>query len=437
MSRLCVSKVVFFRKPAIANAMEPPVIIIGAGVAGLCAADALREAGVEALILEAGDRPGGRVRTLEGFADFPIEIGAEEVHGPDNEVQKLVKKAGASTLQHFTSDDLIRLDGRLQSLDQAEHDPDVHAAFEFIDSLGAYQGDHITAEECLIRRHFPRRAWHYLDSRLGVEHGTTLDRLAMRGFLHYEKGWEARETNYTLSGRYLELFEPMIERLGERIRLNSPVETIRWDQRPVVHGPGWSREARAVIVTASLAVLRAGLIDFQPALPAKKCAAFSAIGMDPGMKILLKFRHRFWDERMYFLHTDGFLPQYWVPGRGKSEVPVLTAFIGGSRMERLRRLRCDPVRFAVEELDAVFGARIASKTFECGRIADWGADPYVRGLYSYPTIETTETHRETLARPLAGRLFFAGEATDTTGHSGTVHGAMETGWRAAAEVLSL
>ena len=419
--------------------MQPEVIIVGAGVSGLCAADALVKAGVNVQVLEASDRMGGRVRTLEGFADFPIEIGAEEVHGPDNAVQRLAQELGAETLRHFTSDDVMRLDGKLLSLDQAELDPDVHAAFEFIDSLGAYSGENWTAEECLLRRHFPRRAWHYLDSRLGVEHGTTLDRLAMRGFLHYEKGWEARETNYTLRGRYLELFEPMMARVADRVALNSPVMQIRWSGTPEVElMDGSVRRPGAVIVTASLAVLRAGVIRFDPILPEDKQRALQAIGMDAGMKILLKFRQRFWDERMYFLHSDGFLPQYWVPGKGKSEdAAVLTAFIGGSRMERMIRMGLDPVRFALEELDQIFGARIASQMFERGQVADWGAEPYVRGLYSYPTTSTTEADREALARPLDAKLYFAGEATDTTGHSGTVHGAMETGWRVAREVLNL
>lgn len=419
--------------------MDPTVIIIGAGVSGLCAADSLLEAGIEVVILEASDRAGGRVRTLEGFANFPIEVGAEEVHGPENAVQQLAKKLGAETLRHFTSDDVMRLDGELLSLDQAEQDRDVHAAFEFIDSLGAYNGENYTAEECLLRHHFPRRAMHYLDSRLGVEHGTTLDRLAMRGFLHYEKGWEARETNYTLRGRYLDLFEPMIKRLGERLRLNSPIASVSFGGEPFVIGvDGRKHSASAVVVTASLAVLRDGVIGFDPPLPPGKIAATRSIGMDAGMKILLKFRQRFWDERMYFLHSDGFLPQYWVPGKGKSDdAAVLTSFIGGSRMETLTRMNVDPVRFAVEELDAIFGGEIASKMFERGTVADWGADPYVRGLYSYPTIETTEADREALARSVNGKLFFAGEATDTTGHSGTVHGAMETGWRAAREVLQV
>lgn len=419
--------------------MEPAVIIIGAGVSGLCAADSLLDAGIEVIVLEASDRVGGRVRTLEGFADFPIEVGAEEVHGPENAVQQLAKKLGMETLCHFTSDDVLRLDGKLLSLDQAERDLDVHAAFEFIDSLGTYTGENYTAEECLLRHHFPRRAMHYLDSRLGVEHGTTLDRLAMRGFLHYEKGWEARETNYTLRGRYLDLFEPMIERLGKRLQLNSPIASVNFGEEPFVVGvDGRKHSASAIVVTASLAVLRDNVINFDPPLPPEKIAALRSIGMDAGMKILLKFRQRFWDERMYFLHTDGFLPQYWVPGRGKSDdAAVLTSFIGGSRMEALIRMNVDPVLFAVEELDTIFGGEIASKMFERGTVADWGAEPYVRGLYSYPTIETTEADRKALARSVNGKLFFAGEATDTHGHSGTVHGAMETGWLAAREVLQV
>jgi monoamine oxidase len=163
----------------------------------------------------------------------------------------------------------------------------------------------------------------------------------------------------------------------------------------------------------------------------------NAIGMDPGMKIVLKFRHRFWDERMYFLHTDGFLPQYWATGNGKSEDNrLLTAFLGGARAEALGAMGVDPLEFALGELDEIFRPRLASRSFEDGFVADWGADPHVRGLYSYPTIHTTERDRVVLAAPLDNKVFFAGEATDTAGHSGTVHGAMETGRRAAEEILA-
>lgn len=412
------------------------VIIIGAGAAGLCAADHLAGAGIDAHIFEASDHVGGRVRALEGFADVPIELGAEEIHGPDNAVARLANELGMRTVHHNTTDDMLRLGGELQSLDQAQRDPDVARAFEIIDGLGEYRGGNWTVEEYLIRSHFPRRSRHYLDSRLGVEHGTTLDRLAMRGFATYQKGWEARETNYTLEGCYLDLFKPMIGRLENRIRCNAPVAAIEWNSEPRVRLQNSEEHvARAIIVTVPLTILRERILHFSPQLPAEKVAAADAIGMDTGMKIILKFKHRFWEDQMYFLHSDGFLPQFWTACKGKSETShVLTAFIGGTRAEMLDNMSVDPVRFAIEELDEIFGAKIASRSFERGLLADWGADPWIRGLYSYPTVQTTETDREALARPLSGKIFFAGEATNTLGASGTVHGAMETGWRAAAEV---
>lgn len=419
--------------------MTQPIIIIGAGAAGLAAGEVLLEAGADFIILEAAPRAGGRVcsQAREGFCDFPLELGAEEIHGPDNLVQNLARAQGRPTLQHYTTDDLLRLDGRLRLLDQAAEDVDMQTAFAFIESLGTYQGEHRTAEEVLLRQHFPRRVWHYLDSRLGVEHGTTLDRLAMRGFANYERGWEARETNYTLATPYADLFSPTIARLGDRLRLSTPVSSIHWQDQAGVHlADGTILPAERILVTASVRVLREGGIAFSPALPGEKTRAFSQVGMDLGMKIFLRFEERFWDERMYFLHTDGFLPQFWVPGKGKSEESlVLTAFIGGSRAERLGQLGVEPVRFAVEELDVVFGGKLATRLFREGFVADWGSDPWVRGLYSYPTLATTPAVREKLAEPVGERLFFAGEAADTEGHSGTVHGAMASGEKAARAML--
>lgn len=417
--------------------MSTQVLIIGAGAAGLCAANSLLDAGIEPLILEASHRVGGRVRTLDGFASVPVELGAEEVHGPDNAVADLARQQGVELVHHRTIDDMMRLDGMLLGLDQAELDSDVERAFRVVDELGDYRGENWSVEEYLIRSHFPRRAWHYLDSRLGIEHGTSLDRLAMRGFATYQKGWQARETNYSLRMSYLGLFEPMIKRLEGRIRLNTPIVGIEWSGRPRVRLQNSEElDAAAVIVTVPLPVLVERIIHFSPQLPPEKVAAADHIGMDTGMKILLKFRDRFWVERTYFIHTDGFFPQFWTSCKGRSDEDfMLTAFIGGARAEMLDRMGVDPVRFALEELDELFGRKTASRTFERGLVADWGAEPYIQGLYSYPTVHTTEASREALARPLSGKIFFAGEATNTFGASGTVHGAMETGWRAAKEVL--
>ncbi|MEX1117596.1 MAG: FAD-dependent oxidoreductase, partial [Terrimicrobiaceae bacterium] len=208
--------------------MSDIVLVIGAGAAGLAAADRLLQHGRACLILEASGRAGGRIQHLEDFAPWPIELGAEEVHGLDNCLRPMVEESVADFITHESRDDLVRLDGQLFSLSVASGDPDMQRAFDFIGGLDRVEKPDWTAEQSLVFSQFPRRTRHYLDSRLGVEHGTTLNRLGLRGFKTYEKGWEARENNYTINRPYLSLFEGMMKRVHGSLRLHAPVESIRW-----------------------------------------------------------------------------------------------------------------------------------------------------------------------------------------------------------------
>jgi monoamine oxidase len=65
---------------------------------------------------------------------------------------------------------------------------------------------------------------------------------------------------------------------------------------------------------------------------------------------------------------------------------------------------------------------------------NWANEPYIGGAYSYPSIHSAG-QREVLASAISKKLFFAGEASNFNGHLATVHGAMETGYRAALEIL--
>lgn len=413
--------------------MNGHVLIIGAGVAGLTAGDELIAAGIGCTLLEASGRAGGRIRNLEGFADFPIELGAEEIHGQANILLPLADPA--DVLRHKSCDDFIRLDGKFVSLAETGADGDMRRAFDFLRDPARFSNRDRTADQALDAADFPPRTRHYLDSRLGVEHGTSLDRLGLGEFGTYEKGWEVRENNATVRVPYLDLFSGVLKRLKSHIKFHTEVKRVERTAEKLLAflADGRVLETDAVIVTVPLAVLQEGSPVFDPPLPQKKKEAISGIGMDAGMKIQLRFKRTFWPANMYFLHSDGFFPQFWTPGHGRGGTAnVLTTFAGGSIAEALKSP--DPVEYAVEDLDRLFGNRAASENLEEAFVADWGAEPFIRGLYSYPLASTTHAHREALAAPVDGKIFFAGEATDVNGHWGTVHGAVESGRRAAREV---
>jgi monoamine oxidase len=80
------------------------------------------------------------------------------------------------------------------------------------------------------------------------------------------------------------------------------------------------------------------------------------------------------------------------------------------------------------------GSEQLAQLLDAAYFHDWQTNPFSRGAYSYDAVSSDDA-QQTLATPVENTLFFAGEATDTTGHNGTVHGAIASGRRAAREIL--
>jgi monoamine oxidase len=122
----------------------------------------------------------------------------------------------------------------------------------------------------------------------------------------------------------------------------------------------------------------------------------------------------------------------------RTSPPLLVAWAGGPDAERLSGVADDELaRRAVETLSELLGAppgRLAA-SLRSAHVHDWLQDPFSRGAYSYLAVGGDEAPAA-LAAPLVDTLFFAGEATDLAGDTGTVHGAIATGKRAAGEVLA-
>ena len=91
---------------------------------------------------------------------------------------------------------------------------------------------------------------------------------------------------------------------------------------------------------------------------------------------------------------------------------------------------------AIESLSSLLGLEKSEVQTQMSSayLHNWDADPFSRGAYSYVKAGG-EGCQATLGKAVANTLFFAGEATDMTGHNGTVHGAIATGQRAAREIL--
>ncbi|MBL7891496.1 MAG: FAD-dependent oxidoreductase [Bacteroidia bacterium] len=403
------------------------VIIIGAGAAGLYAAYLLNEQGVDVAILEASDMYGGRIRSLKDFSDFPVELGAEGVHGKRSAFYELVKNSKVPFVTN-KGEDYYSLDGFLNTESQLEEDEDFKQVLALTETYADYSGPDMTAEQFAMQHGLSPRVAHIYNALVGNKHGTSVGRLSMAGLKDLEKRWIAGSDNFLLNGRsILSVFEEKCSSILPKIKLSTPVTGIDHTGTTitVTDKNGGTYTADKIIITVPITILKSNDIKFTPALPVDKTAAFSKIGMGAGMKIILKFSKKFWKDDTASIYGPGYVSEFYPSGSGRSTYNnVLTAFTNGENAEHLSFEDKEAVKIAVKEIDKIFGSTAASRTLIDSYIMDWFKQPYIRGAYSYPTLGSLNA-RSTAALPVDNKLYFAGEAMHE-GHFATVHGAMET-----------
>jgi monoamine oxidase len=424
------------------------VAVIGAGVAGLAAARELRRRGRSVVVLEARERIGGRVFTVDDpHLPVPVELGAEFVHGAAPLTRRLLAEAG----------------------------------------LVAYD---IAGEHCLVARGRWRRTdlWRSIDRVFGriAAAGTDLsfaDFLAtlrgrepasdLRAALEFVQGFYAADPRLISTrslapedgelaggalastgrvvGGYGQLIRWLAGGLTGAIRLGAPVSSIRWRRRHVdVHHLGRAGvpgrlAARAAIVSVPLGVLQArpgepGAIAIEPDSPQLR-SALDGLTTGDAVRVIIRFREPPWDERgrrgrarVTFLQTSSSSFQTWWTAY-PLRFPLMVAWAGGPDATALAGRDADDLAGrAVTALAASLGLprrRVASLVLAAWA-HDWKSDPYARGAYSYVRVGGVGSSRR-LARPALGTLFFAGEATDEE-RLGTVEAALASGLRAARQV---
>ena len=434
------------------------VLVIGAGAAGLAAARDLSAEGLSVRVLEARGRVGGRVHTLrEPRLPVPVELGAEFIHGEPRETWEIVERANLLACE--TSERHWQLRGG-ELITSGEFRSNVEAVFERLRSEG---GRDRTFDEFLAEHCEDEQACEA--ARLYVEgfHAARSARAGTQGLLKAEEASDrvnGERQSRVLSGygRVLERLREEFEQGGGEVHLDAAATELRWRRGGVEisartnGGGGVVHSAERAVVTLPLGLLQErggeGVVRFAPELPGKRDAA-RRLGVGHVARVTLRFRGRFWESfelpsgeggrslsEMGFLHTpEEAVPVWWtaLPVRA----PVLVGWAGGAAADGFTGKGSDfLVERALESLARVLGVARADVDgeFEAAYTHDWQEDPFSRGAYSYLPVGGVEAQKE-LARPVEGTLFFAGEATNTDGHNGTVHGAIATGRRAARELM--
>jgi monoamine oxidase len=417
------------------------IIVIGAGAAGLYAGHLIRQHAPNAQlqILEASSQRGGRVRELNGFADFPIELGAEEVHGNKTDWYTIVKNAsGVTFVNDNNTTDYYVIDNLLKSEDELTTDTDVIAGNVFVEQAVNYSGADQSVKAKADADNLSQRVRPLVNAQTGNEYGTDYSILSIKGITEEDQLWTAGNNNYNVANRsYISIMQETFADAWDKVLLNTQVKKIDYTGSTIVltDQNNQTYTCDKLIITIPLAVLKAGDVEFLPVLPASKTDAIANIGMGPGMKIILKFNNRFWADDLGSLYGSGNVPEIWYTSLGRGNTPVLTCFIMGDKAATLSSLGNSAIQSVLAELDDAFGNNAATSSFVDARIMDWGKEPFIKGAYSFPIVGGGISKRQALAASLNNNIFFAGEATHTEGHSATVHGAVETGYRAVEEFI--
>lgn len=440
----------------LAQSKHSDVIVVGAGVAGLVAASELAEAGLSVNILEARDRIGGRVYTLNDLEQqFPVELGAEFIHGRPPEILDVLRKNDI----HFSEvdgDNFCVQNGKLSSCD----------FFSEVDEILRRMNDKEPDESFanFLQRCCPKASKETKDHALGYVAGFNAadpEQLSVHWLFRQMRAEEKIEGEraFRPQGGYrslLDVIQKRIAKAGVRVRTNTVVQRIAWRAGSVAIDAVSGKEsislrASRVLVTVPLGVLQArpgeaGAIEFSPALPQEKLDSISGMEMGKVMRVVLHFKERFWDRiqssdrrnqtlaGMSFLFSqDEFFPTWWTSMPDQS--PVITGWAPWRSAEKVRSGAVPVVTRALQSLGSLL--RVSNeeleRLLEIAYFHDWQADPFSRGAYSYVKAGSADAPA-VLSRPVEDTLFFAGEAADITGNNGTVHGAIASARRAVAEI---
>ena len=405
------------------------VAIIGAGAAGLGAANALKNSGLSVIVLEARDRVGGRAHTIMAAADVTFDLGCGWLHSANqNSFVKIAEQL------NFEIDKTLppwRERAYGNAFPKAERDAFIQALEEFYDRAEqaaemVRKAGRDSAANLYLE---PGNRWNpMIDAISTYINGCELDQVSLLDMDAYEDtniNWRVRRGYGALVAAYgascplaFDCNVALIDRSEKRVRIETSRGTLTADK---------------VIVTVPTNLIADEAIRFHPPLPAKVDAARGLpLGLADKVVVAL--------DEPEALPKDGNLRgatmrtemgTYHLRPFGQ---PCIEGFFGGRYAQSLEDAGPGALAAAsIDEIVSFLGNDFRRKLKPLAE-SRWAHDPFARGSYSH-ALPGHAGDRAVLAAPVDGRLFFAGEAT-SPGFFSTAHGARDSGERAAEEVLA-
>ncbi len=445
-------------RPDVPGGVSGPVervVVVGAGIAGLTVAKALTNAGVECVVLEARDRVGGRLHTVD-LAGTPVDLGGSWIHHPTgNPLRAFAAQAGIACSR---GDPLPGLTGfdcaaghRLSTAEVAATVALLYEGFEgAAERLRAELGPDASVAEAIdaflaegatggagAGTVDPGRARQVLRSLVEAESADLSERQSLR--------WMWNETEYDEhyfgdlpAGGYRSIVDAMAT--GVDVRLGRAVaEVVRSASGVRVRCEDGSVEnASHAVVAVPLGVLKRGVPQLSPALPPDRLAAVERLGFGTLEKVALAFDEPFWraagySHLMLFPRDRGEATVWVFDFDAFGAGPVLAAFVFHSAAGHvLDGTPHDAVRWVLDMLAEAIGGPCPEPA--AAAVTSWADDPCTGGAYTHIPPGAGPADVDLLGEPVGGRVLFAGEHTQSA-RLAYADGAMTSGIREAKRLL--
>ncbi|MEX1080343.1 MAG: NAD(P)/FAD-dependent oxidoreductase [Homoserinimonas sp.] len=401
------------------------IAVIGAGLAGLSAADVLARNGHELTVFEARDRVGGRTWSLRLDDERVIERGAEFIFATDYAVRALAARFQLPIVSHGVRFARRTVGGKFASAGELEADfAQLENALVRLQEDGNTRISFARVAQVAFGSSF---ASHPVYLRIATSLAGDPEVASASALLSEE----AAERFLADEGRFLDgnqqLALHLAASLPTPVVLNTPI--VRIEQ----HGTGFivtdesgiASEADACVLAVPLSLL--GQIELVPKLPESMREALDHLVMGVAAKMSIPLNGNAPHDIALQHDRDHWWMWQSLSRDSETRVPLITAFAGGHNVIRSLKVGDGPETW-IREISRRFDWKPEGQD---AVITNWASDPWALGAYSFAGLEWRIEDLSALQQPV-GRFVLAGEHT---GLHATMNGAVESGQRAAGALL--